>query len=309
MAIPEILKSGLRLPVIAAPMFLVSGPNLVKAACKAGIIGTFPTLNARPAETLDAWMADIDTEVKNGDAAPWGVNVIVHPTNTRLQEDLDLVKKHKPPLVITSVGHPGDIAELVHSYGGVVFHDVIHMYHAKKANDANVDGIIAVCAGAGGHAGQMNPFAFIPELKAAFDKTIILAGTISNGRAIRAAEVLGADMAYMGTRFIATKESQADEDYIDMIIEDGSMDIVYTDKVSGIKGNFLQRSLVNAGIDPVTGKATNPDFDKTSNTRGGGTKGAWKQIWSAGQGIGQISDNPTVGELVDRLEAEYKSAI
>ena len=310
MAIPSILEKGLRIPVIAAPMFLVSGPNLVKAACRAGVIGTFPTLNARPAELLDEWMQDIKSVHDNGDGAAWGVNLIVHPTNTRLNEDIDLVLKNKPPLVITSVGHPGDIAEKVHSYGGVVFHDVIHMHHAKKAAEAGVDGIIAVCAGAGGHAGQMNHFTFIPQLKQAFaDKSIILAGTMSDGRSVKAANVLGADFGYMGTRFIATKESEADEDYQQMIIDDSSMDIVYTDKVSGIKGNFLKRSLENAGFDTEKGVF---DAEKLGtegqNKRGGGSKNAWKSLWSAGQGIGLIDSAPTVQELVDQMAAEYDAA-
>ncbi|WP_374764906.1 NAD(P)H-dependent flavin oxidoreductase [Yunchengibacter salinarum] len=309
MAIPSILQRGLSLPVIAAPMFLVSGPELVKAACRAGVIGTFPSLNARPLEALDQWMADIKAESDSGDAAPWGVNLIVHPTNTRLKDDLDLVLEHQPPLVITSVGHPGDIAEKVHGYGGVVFHDVIHMKHAYKAAEAGVDGIIAVCAGAGGHAGLMNPFTFIPQLKDAFDKTIILAGTLSDGRAVRAAEVLGADFSYMGTRFIATRESAADQAYRQMIEQDGSADIVYTDKVSGIRGNFLKRSLEQAGLDPETGQ---PLKDKPSfgeeNARGGGSKAAWKEVWSAGQGVGQITDSPSVADLVARLKADYDAA-
>lgn len=309
MAIPDTLKDGLKLPVIAAPMFLVSGPNLVKAACQAGVIGTFPSLNARPIEQLDEWMADIKATSEAGDAAPWGVNLIVHPTHTRLQEDLDLVLEHKPPLVITSVGHPGDIAEKIHSYGGVVFHDVIHMYHAQKAAEADVDGIIAVCAGAGGHAGQMNPFTFIPQLRREYpDKAIILAGTMSDGGSVRAAEVLGADFAYMGTRFIATKEANADEGYREMIISDTSRDIVYTDRISGIKGNFLSNSLLQAGIDPKTGERLKETPDFGENKRGGGVKAAWKEIWSAGQGVGLIEDAPSVAELVSRMEDEYKAA-
>lgn len=312
MAIPDILKPGLRLPVIAAPLFIVSGPGLVKACCRAGVIGTFPSLNARPIEILDEWMNDIAKVSDEGDAAAWGVNLIVHPTNNRLQDDIDLVLKHKPPLVITSVGHPGDIADRVHSYGGVVFHDVIHMHHARKAAEANVDGIIAVCAGAGGHAGLMNPFTFIPQLREAFaDKSIILAGTISDGQSVRAATVLGADFAYMGTRFIATKEANAEEGYREMIIHDTSADIVYTDKVSGIKGNFLRNSLLAAGMDPDTGKPLKekPEFSEEKNRRGGGTKAAWKSIWSAGQGIGLIEDAPTVQALVDRLVCDYENAV
>ncbi len=339
MTIPAILDKGLRVPVIAAPLFLISGPELVKACCKAGVIGTFPTLNARPLDLLDEWMTNLNTELAAYDAAhpdalsaPWGVNLIVHKSNKRLQEDIDLVLKHKPPLVITSVGHPGDIVEKIHSYGGVVFHDVIHMHHARKAAAAGVDGIIAVCGGAGGHAGLMNPFTFIPQLRKEFpDLAVLLAGTISDGTAIKAATVLGADFAYMGTRFIATKESNTDEAYRKMIEEDGSADIVYTDKISGIKGNFLLTSVKEAGLDPETGDTPtvsidfDPNSDKNvklsdqqkeriaadkaqqSNRHGGGIRDAWKTIWSAGQGIGMIDDSPNVKDLVDRLVAEYES--
>lgn len=318
MPIPKILKAGLRLPVIASPMFLVSTPTLVKAACRAGVIGTFPTLNARPLDVLDTWMGDMAHMHKTEGTAAWGANLIVHATNTRLADDLALVKEHKPPLVITSVGHPGNIAEVVHSYGGVVFHDVIHMHHAQKAADAGVDGIIAVCAGAGGHAGLLNPFTFIPQLRTHFpEKTILLAGTLSDGRSIRAAQTLGADFAYMGTRFIATQEANADNAYKQMIIESSSTEITYTDKISGIKGNFLSRSLERAGLDPKTGlplaansvdaTTKSPNFDK-SNSRGGGSKAAWTEVWSAGQGTGMINSVPSVADLVDSLASDYAAS-
>lgn len=319
MPIDESLKKGLRVPVIAAPMFIVSGIELVTATCKAGVIGTFPTLNARTTEELDQWMTDIkadlaahDTAHPDAPSAVWGVNLIVHKSNGRLQEDLELVKKHQPPLVITSVGHPGDIVDAVHSYGGQVFHDVIHMYHAGKAAAAGVDGIIAVCAGAGGHAGKLNPFAFIPELRATYPNlSIILSGTLSNGAHIKAAEILGADFSYMGTRFIATKEANAPEDYHRMIHDNGSSDIVYTNKVSGIWGNFIKESLLANGLDPETGDAIkdSPNFQPSQeeNSRGGGTKKAWKRIYSAGQGIALIDNSPSVKELVDQMVAEYST--
>ncbi|GER06266.1 2-nitropropane dioxygenase [Iodidimonas muriae] len=309
MAMPVALKDRLRLPVIAAPMFLVSGPKLVAACCNAGVIGTFPSLNARPVEQFDAWLDDLEAGLE-ADAAPFGVNLIVHRSNSRLEEDTALVVKHKVPLVITSVGHPGDIVAQVHAYGGLVFHDVINMRHAEKAIEAGVDGIIAVCAGAGGHAGTLNPFAFIPKLRERFDGAIILAGSLSDGRSIRAAQVLGADFAYMGTRFIATRESVADQSYKDMIVQSEMNDIIYTDQVSGILGNFLAPSLKAAGIDPTPGavmKAVNMDLSMRET--GDKKKGkAWKSIWSAGQGVSAIHDVPSVAELVAQLEADYKAS-
>ncbi|WND01605.1 nitronate monooxygenase [Temperatibacter marinus] len=318
MPIASSLQKGLKVPVIAAPMFIVSGLELVTATCKAGVIGTFPTLNARSIEDLDTWMATIKADLADYDAANpespsavWGVNLIVHKSNTRLQEDIELVLKHQPPLVITSVGHPGDIVEKVHAYGGQVYHDVIHMYHAGKAASAGVDGIIAVCSGAGGHAGKLNPFAFIPELRATYPElSIILSGTLSNGAHIKAAEILGADFAYMGTRFIATKEANADEDYHRQIHENGSSDIIYTNKVSGIWGNFIKESLEMAGLDPETGDPLkdSPNFAPSQeNSRGGGTKKAWKSIYSAGQGIALIEDSPTVKDLIEQMAAEYNA--
>ncbi|MFZ5609740.1 MAG: NAD(P)H-dependent flavin oxidoreductase [Pseudomonadota bacterium] len=323
MPLPSPLSGKLRLPVIASPMFLVSGPRLVIAACKAGVIGSFPSLNARPAAQYDAWLGEIETALARHGAAhpdalvaPFAVNQIVHRSNSRLAEDLAITYAHKVPLVITSVGHPGDIAARVHAYGGLVFHDVINLRHAEKAIEAGVDGIIMVCAGAGGHAGLMNPFTIIPQLRKRFAGTIILAGAISDGRAVWAAQVLGADLAYMGTRFIATQESEADDAYKRMLIEANSADIVYTDKISGISGNFLRQSLEAAGVDvQETGAAKTVNMDLSAR-RGHGEgarkeetgKKAWKEVWSAGQGVGQIEDTPTVAALVERLARDYEEA-
>ncbi|MEE8371577.1 MAG: nitronate monooxygenase, partial [Sphingomonadales bacterium] len=283
------LFSNLTLPVVAAPMFLISGPDLVVAACRSGVIGGFPTLNARTLEQLDDWLKEIEDrldahnqENPTKPAAPHAANLIVHRSNSRASDDLALLSEHKVPIVITSVGHPGDTAHKVHDYGGVVFHDVINLHHARKAAEAGVDGLILVCGGAGGHAGLMNPFAFVPQVRAFFDGIILLAGGISNGRAVRAAEVLGADLAYMGTRFINTGESLADDAYKAMIIEAEAKDIVYTDKVSGINANFLLASLQQAGLAPG-GDGPKPDIEM-----GKDEAKAWKNVWSAGQGVGEI---------------------
>ncbi len=309
MALAESVRERLALPVVAAPMFLVSGPEIVIAACKAGVIGGFPSLNARSLEILDDWLQTItealaptDAATDGGVPAPFAVNLIVHKTNLRADQDLELIKKYKAPIVITSVGHPGDIAEHVHGYGGIVFHDVINLRHARKAMEAGVDGIILVCAGAGGHAGVLNPFTFVPQVREFFDGTILLAGGISNGRAVRGAEVLGADLAYMGTRFIATKESMAEDAYKEMIVEAEAKDIVYTDKVSGINANFMIESLRRAGMAPGEQSQT-PEIEI-----GDDEFKAWKQIWSAGQGVGEILDVPRVQELVARLKKEYDEA-
>ena len=311
MSLPDHIKNNLSLPVVAAPMFLVSGPELVTACCKAGVMGTFPALNARPIEQLDGWLGDINEELQNhkvahpnSKTAPIGVNLIVHRSNERLAEDLELVKRHEVPVVITSVGHPGPVVDVVHSYGGLVYHDVINMRHAQKAIEAGVDGVILVCAGAGGHAGLMNPFTFVPQVRDMFDGTILLAGTISSGRAVRAAEVLGADLAYMGTRFIATKESIANQGYKDMLAEAQSKDIIYTNKVSGINANFMQQSLDAAGV-PYDGAG---GADKEIKFAPKDERKAWKHVWSAGQGVGEINDNPSVADLVATLKREYDAA-
>jgi nitronate monooxygenase len=303
LSLPTHIKEKLALPLIAAPMFLVSTPPLILSCCKAGVIGTFPSLNCRSVEILNEWLGQMTAELGHTGAAPLGVNLIVHKSNARIKEDAAIVAEHKVPIVITSVGHPGDIVDLVHSYGGLVFHDVINLRHAEKAMEAGVDGLILVSAGAGGHGGLMNPFTFVPQIRDRFDGTIILSGTLSNGRAIRAAEVLGADLSYMGTRFIATEEAMTEIEYKEMITKAQSKDIIYTDKVSGIMGNFIAESLLNAGIkinDIQTG--AEPDFATKDE------KKAWKQVWSAGQGVGEIDDIPSVAALVGRLKAEYERA-
>ncbi|RMF14338.1 MAG: nitronate monooxygenase [Alphaproteobacteria bacterium] len=315
MSLPEELRSRLKLPVVAAPMFLVSGPQLVIAACRAGVLGTFPALNARPIEELDRWLKEISAALGDQDA-PFGVNLIVHRSNTRLAEDVEMVVRHRVPVVITSVGHPGDIVEKVHAYGGIVWHDVTNLHHARKAMASGVDGLILVSAGAGGHAGTINPFALVPQVREFFAGTILLAGAISDGRAVRAAEVLGADLAWLGTRFIATRESLADPQYKQMLVEAQAADIVYTDKVSGIHGNFIRQSLEAAGIEwRAAGERKKVDMDLASRAAGEKEASAaereakaWKHIWSAGQGVGSIHDIPTVAELVERLEAEYRRA-
>ncbi|WP_114394930.1 NAD(P)H-dependent flavin oxidoreductase [Oleisolibacter albus] len=314
MPIPTVFKGRLALPVIASPMFIVSYPELVLAECKAGIIGTFPSLNARPLEVLDEWLGRITSELASYAAAnpdkpvaPFGVNLIVHKSNPRLLDDLALVVKHKVPLIITSVGAPTQIVEAVHSYGGLVFHDVTNIKHAKKALEAGVDGLILVCAGAGGHAGTLSPFALLPEVRQFFDGPIVLAGSMSSGAAIRAAEALGADFAYMGTRFIATEEAHASPAYKQMIVDGSAADIVYTPVFSGIPGNYLAQSVVANGIDPTQISATIGQ-PNVADWNEGSAKKAWKDIWSAGQGIGTIHDVPTVSDLVQRLVREYQAA-
>lgn len=311
MPLPTLLDGKLKLPLIAAPMFIVSGPDLVLGACREGVVGAFPSLNARPVSQLDEWLTRMTRET--ADTAPFAVNLIVHKSNTRLAEDIDLVVQHKVPVVITSVGHPGEVVERVHGYGGIVLHDVIHLHHARKAIAAGVDGIIMVCAGAGGHAGLLNPFAAIPQLRAQYDGTIVLAGAMSDGRSVRAAQNLGADLAYMGTRFIATEEANAPDAYRRMILEAGSTEVVYTNKVSGIWGNFLKASLDEAGVDydaPGAKKEIDMDLSKKGDDaeQSSDPKKAWKEVWSAGQGVGQIAEVLPVRELIARLTADYKAA-
>lgn len=316
MPIPSLFQGKLALPVIGAPMFICSYPALVAAQCKAGVVGTFPSLNARPLAQLDAWLGDLTAELDAFRAAhpgrpvaPFGVNLIVHRSNTRLAEDVELVVRHRVPFVITSVGAPTEIVPRIHSYGGIVFHDVTNVKHARKALAAGVDGLILVCAGAGGHAGTLSPFALLPEVREFFDGPIALSGSMSSGRAVRAAEVLGADFGYMGTRFIATAEANAKPAYKQMIVESSATDIVYTPAFSGIPGNYLAPSIAANGIDPanITGGLDRPDMDLANRDESREAK-AWKDIWSAGQGIGTIHDVPTVAELVARLTAEYEEA-
>lgn len=303
------MKKTLTLPVIAAPMFLVSNPDTVIAGCKAGIISTFPSLNARTTEILDNWMAEItedldEVQENGGTVAPWAVNLIVHRTNKRYTEDFKLIEKYHVPIVITSLGDPTEAIKMVHGYGGLVFSDVSSVYHAKKAAKAGVDGLILVCAGAGGHGGTIHPYAFIQEVREFWDGILILAGSISSGKEILASEILGADFAYMGTRFIATAESSAGDDYKNMLIKSHLEDIIYTDAFSGVNANYLIPSIVKAGLDPEKlKKKESIDFSKTSSE-----VKAWKNIWSAGQGVGRTKRIQTVEEVVKELHQEYLEA-
>jgi nitronate monooxygenase len=314
MALPKQLVGRLRLPVIAAPLFIVAVPDLVIADCKAGIVGAFPALNARPPELLEQWIVRIKTELAAYQAAhpekkiaPFAVNQICHKSNDRLQHDIDACVKHEVPIIITSLRPPGDLVRAVHGYGGIVLHDVINMRHAMKALAEGVDGLILVCAGAGGHAGTLSPFALTRELREVYDGCIILAGAISTGGAVLAAQAMGADLAYLGTRFVATKEANALPEYKQMLVDSKANDIVYSPLFSGIHGNYLRGSIVNSGLDPDN----LPTADKSTMNfgSGGGThKKAWKDIWGAGQGVGAIHDIPDVATLVDRIEAEYLAA-
>ena len=314
MSNPKFFES-LSLPVIAAPMFLISGPKLVIECCKNGIIGTFPALNQRTTEGFEQWIIEIKTALKEFEsetgkkAAPFGVNLIVHQTNPRVQADLAICIKHQVPLIITSLGAVPQLVGAVHSYGGMVFHDVIKKRHAEKAAEAGVDGLILVCAGAGGHAGTLNPMPFVAEIKKFFKKTILLSGCISNGRDVASALQMGADLAYMGTRFINTKESKAPEDYRKMIIESGANDIVYIAAISGVSANFLRPSLEAMGITESLWKQSKKvDFGSELDAAKAEAK-AWKTIWSAGQGVTSINDVKSVAELVDQLKTEFKSAL
>lgn len=306
--------SELALPVVAAPMFLISGPKLVIECCKNGVVGTFPALNNRSTEGFEQWLIEIKQELAAWEkesgkkAAPFGVNLIVHKTNPRLQADLEIVVKHQVPLIITSLGAVPELVDAVHSYGGLIFHDVIMKRHAEKAANAGVDGLILVSAGAGGHAGTLNPMPFVSEIREFFKKTILLSGCISTGRDIASAMQMGADLAYMGTRFINTKESEAPEDYRKMIIEAGASDVVYTAAISGVSANFLRPSLESMGITEEMWKQTaKVDFGEELTAHDEAK--AWKTIWSAGQGVTNIHDNPSVSELITTLKAEFKSAI
>ena len=314
MSNPKFFES-LSLPVIAAPMFLISGPKLVIECCKNGIIGTFPALNQRTTEGFEQWIIEIKTALKEFEsetekkAAPFGVNLIVHQTNPRVQADLAICIKHQVPLIITSLGAVPQLVEAVHSYGGMVFHDVIKKRHAEKAAEAGVDGLILVCAGAGGHAGTLNPMPFVAEIKKFFKKTILLSGCISNGRDVASALQMGADLAYMGTRFINTKESKAPEDYRKMIIDSGANDIVYTAAISGVSANFLRPSLEAMGItEEMLSRPKKIDFGNELSAMEKEAK-AWSTIWSAGQGVTNISDNPSVKDLIDLMKKEFKAAI
>ena len=315
--LPPILQ-GLRMPVIAAPMFTVSYPELVKAQCQAGIVGSFPALNARPAELLDDWLTQIKEELEvyrlqhpARKVGPLAVNQIVHISNTRLEHDMQICVKHRIPIYITSLRAPiKEMIDAVHSYGGIVLHDVISLRHAEKALEAGVDGLILVAAGAGGHAGGLSPFALVGEVRKIFSGPIVLSGAMSTGSAILAANAMGADFAYMGTRFIASQEAHATEAYKRAIVDASASDIVYTDYFTGILGNYIKKSIENAGLDPNHLPAGDPGaFAKLSQeNKDGGASKAWKDIWGAGQGVGLIDNVPTVAQIVDTLEQEYRDA-
>ena len=314
MPIPDSIKDNISIPVIGAPLFLISVPDLVIAQCKAGIIGSFPALNARPQHVLEEWIVRIKTELKeyqeqNPDkkVAPFAVNQICHGSNDRLQGDMEICVKHEVPIIITSLRPPAEVVEAAHSYGGLVFHDVINVRHAKKAADMGVDGLILVCAGAGGHAGALSPFALLREVKSWFNGTIILSGSIGDGYSVASALALGADFAYLGTRFIATHEANAEPEYKQMLIESSANDIVYSNLFTGVLGNYLKPSIQNAGLDPDN----LPTADKSAMNFGSGgntDSKAWKDIWGSGQGIGLIEDAPTVESLVERIRDEFNEA-
>ncbi|WP_285960148.1 NAD(P)H-dependent flavin oxidoreductase [Pseudomonas tohonis] len=307
MSLPALLEQRLRMPVVAAPMFLVSGPELVLACSNAGIVGSFPALNQRDSGGFRAWLDEIEAGLQ-ADAAPFAVNLIVHHSNPRLQADLAICVEKKVPIVITSLGAVKEVVDAVHSYGGLVFHDVTTRRHAEKAAQAGVDGLIAVAAGAGGHAGTWSPFALVAEIRQFFDKTLLLAGCLNHGHEILAAQMLGADLAYLGTRFIATRQSNADSPYKQMILDARAADIVHTPAVSGVPASFMRQSLEAAGYDlkRLTDKA-DINYGEKLKPISDEAK-AWKTVWSAGQGVGDIDDLPTVEELITRLDHEYRAA-
>lgn len=310
----DIFEDSLTLPVIGSPMFILSGPELVLAQCRAGIIGAFPALNARPADQLAVWLARITEELEadrtahpDRKVAPFAVNLIVHPTNDRLDHDLALCAEFRVPLVITSLHAPDRVVERVHAYGGKVFHDVTTLRHARKALSCGVDGLILVCNGAGGHGGRLNPFAFVSEVRRHYDGPLALAGTLSRGEQILAAQAMGADLAYMGTRFIASHEANAVAPYKQMVIESQAGDIVYSDLFTGVHGNYLRASIERAGLDPDA----LPSGDKQQmryGSSGGSKPKAWRDIWGAGQGVGGIDAMQSVADIVDELERDYRAA-
>jgi len=313
MALPRLLQDRLRIPLIGAPMFIVSCPELVIAQCQAGIVGSFPALNARPQERLEDWILQIKDSLaayaEENPAeivAPFAVNQIVHASNARLQADMDACVRHEVPIIITSLRPPADVVAAVHSYGGLVFHDVISIRHTRKAIEQGVDGIIAVTAGAGGHAGTLSPFALVKEIRKEFDGAIILSGAMSNGSDVLAAQAMGADLAYIGTRFIATEEANAVSEYKEMIVDSAAADILYSAAFTGIHGNYMRGSLERVGIDPdaladVDVKAM--DFSKRDES----DVKAWKDIWSAGQGVGTIDEILPARSLILRMEDEYRA--
>ena len=310
MSLPPILQH-LRIPVIGAPLFIISNPDLVIAQCKAGIVGAFPALNARPADMLEAWLQRITGELAEHDAkhperraAPFAVNQIVHRSNTRLEHDVEMCVKYKVPVVITSLGARPDVNQAIHSYGGLVLHDVINNTFARKAIEKGADGLIAVAAGAGGHAGSLSPFALVQEIREWFDGPIALSGAIANGNAVLAALACGADLAYVGSAFIATVEANAPDGYKQMIVDSGADDIIYTNLITGVLGNYLKPSLERAGLDIDN----LPTADKSAMNFGADKPKAWKEIWGSGQGIGAVKQVVPAAALVDRLAAEYFAA-
>jgi nitronate monooxygenase len=311
MALPPVLQD-LSLPVIASPMFIASGPALVAAQCKAGIVGSFPALNARPAELLDTWLTDLQRELADYQDAhpdrkvgPIAVNQIVHQSNDRLEHDVAVCVRHQVPIIISSLrAPPPDMLDAVHAYGGIVLHDVISIRHAEKALEAGVDGLILVAAGAGGHAGALSPFALVGEVRKFFDGPIALSGSIATGDAILAAQAMGADFAYIGSRFLATRESNITDAYRSAIVESSAADVVYTNLFTGVHGNYLKKSIVAAGLDPDN----LPVSDKSKMSFGSGSAKAWRDIWGAGQGVGLMDDVPTVAEMVERLHQQYQAA-
>ncbi|CRK83312.1 NAD(P)H-dependent flavin oxidoreductase [Neobacillus massiliamazoniensis] len=313
-SIPETWWNQLRLPVISAPMFLVSGPELVKNCCLHGVIGSFPAPNARPIEVLDQWMEKLNEQLEaervkdpNRKIAPWAMNMVVHSSYSRLQDELALISKHKPPLVITSLGSPKHVVDIVHEYGGLVFSDVSDLKFAKKAAEAGVDGLILVASGAGGHAGQINSFAFVDMVRTFWDGIIVLAGAISTGKSILAAQAAGADLAYMGTRFIVATESMASDEYREMLISSTQEDLILTDAFSGVHANMLKPSIVKAGLDPeLLVKKDKVDFDDMQREM---NAKAWRDIWSAGHGVGAINRIESVAQIIESLEKEYKAAL
>ena len=314
MALPPALQNRLRLPVVGAPLFIISNPDLVIAQCKAGIVGSFPALNARPEPVLEEWLKRISSELSDHDAAnpdapsaPFAVNQIVHGSNARLKHDMDMCVKYEAPIVITSLGAKEWVNEMVHSYGGMVLHDVINNRFAKKAIEKGADGLIAVAAGAGGHAGTQSPFALVQEIREWFDGPLLLSGSIANGNAVLAAQAAGADLAYIGSAFIATREANADEAYKQMIVDSDAEDIVYSNLFTGVHGNYLKKSIENAGLDPLALPESDPskmNFGSDSSTK----SKAWRDIWGAGQGVGAVKEVGNVDSLVARMIGEYTQA-
>jgi nitronate monooxygenase len=304
MSMPTGLAARLTLPAIGAPLFIISQPRLVLAQCRAGVVGSFPALNARPAAQLDEWLAELTSSLTPSDA-PFAVNQFVHKSNDRLEHDLGMCVKYKVPIVITSLGAREDVNAAVHSYGGIVLHDITNIVHAHKAIDKGADGLIAVAAGAGGHAGTLSPFALVQEIRQWFDGPLVLSGAIASGRAILAAQAIGADLAYLGSAFIATQEANASDDYKASIVDSSANDIIYTNLFTGVHGNYLRSSIERAGLDP----ANLPESDPSKMDFGGNTAAkAWRDIWGSGQGIGAIDSVPTVASFVDRLRSEYAEA-